>query len=61
MKIHEIINETATVGATSAANVGVGVIYPNKKASKKNKNPDGTIKNAIDSNANLFTGGSIKR
>jgi hypothetical protein len=43
MKIYEIIKETATAGATSAANV------------------DGTVVNALDQNANLMTGGSIKR
>ena len=60
MKIHEIIKETATAGATSAANVGVGVVYPNK-GPKQKKNKDGTVVNALDINANLMTGGSIKR
>jgi len=60
MKIHEIIKETATAGATSAANVGVGVVYPNK-GPKQKKNKDGTVVNALDQNTNLMTGGSIKR
>lgn len=60
MKIYEIIKETATMGATSAANVGVGVVYPNK-GPKQKKNKDGTVVNALDIDANLMTGGSIKR
>ena len=60
MKIHEIIQETATAGATSAGNVGVGAVYKNKPA-KQVKNKDGTAKNALDIKANLLTGGSIKR
>ncbi len=53
--------ETATVGATSAANVGVGAVYKNKPA-KQAKNKDGTAKNALDlKGTNLLTGGSIKR
>ena len=60
MKIYEIIKETATAGSTSAANVGVGVVYPNK-GPKQKKNKDGTVVNALDINANLMTGGSIKR
>jgi len=54
------IKETATAGATSAANVGVGAVYKNKPP-KQPKNKDGTAKNALDMNANLLTGGSIKR
>jgi hypothetical protein len=54
------ISESATAGATSAANVGVGAVYKNKPA-KTPKNKDGTAKNALDMNANLITGGSIKR
>jgi hypothetical protein len=54
------ITETATAGATSAANVGVGAVYKNKPP-KQPKNKDGTAKNALDMKANLLTGGSIKR
>ena len=54
------VAESATAGATSAANVGVGAVYKNKPV-KAAKNKDGTIKNALDSNANLLTGGSLKR
>ena len=53
-------SESATAGATSAGNVAVGAIYPNKPAKAK-KNKDGTVKNALDMSANLMTGGSIKR
>jgi hypothetical protein len=58
MKIREIL-ESATAGATSAANVGVGAIYKNKPA-KTPKNKDGTAKNALDlKGTNLLTGGSL--
>lgn len=57
MKIREIF-ETATAGATSAANVSVGAVYPNKKG-KASKNKDGTVKNALDMKGNLLTGGSL--
>jgi hypothetical protein len=54
------VAESATAGATSAANVSVGAVYPNKKG-KTPKNKNGTAKNALDMKANLMTGGSIKR
>ena len=54
------MDEDATAGATSAANVAVGPVYKNKPA-KQAKNKDGTAKNALDMKANLMTGGSIKR
>jgi hypothetical protein len=54
-------NESATAGATSAANVGVGAVYKNKPVSQP-KNKNGTAKNALDmKGANLLGGGSIKR
>jgi len=59
MKIKELL-ETATSGATSAGNMAVGVVYPNKS----NKQKKGKIApNALDlKGANLLTGGSaIKR
>jgi hypothetical protein len=58
--VHKSISESASAGATSAANVAVGAIYKNKTA-KQAKNKDGTAKNALDIKANLLTGGSIKR
>jgi hypothetical protein len=61
MKIKELlVNETATVGATSAGNVAVGAVYKNKPA-KSTKNKNGTVKNALDMPNNLLTGGSLKR
>ena len=58
MKISEIL-ESATAGATSAANVGIGAVYKNKPG-KTAKNKDGTAKNALDlKGANLLTGGSL--
>jgi len=56
----EDVAESATAGATSAANVSVGVVYKNKPV-KQPKNKDGTAKNALDIDVNLMTGGSIKR
>jgi len=55
------VAESASAGATSAGNVGVGPVYKNKKPPKTPKNKDGTAKNALDIKANLITGGSIKR
>lgn len=55
------VAETATAGGTSAGNVAVGAVYPNKTG-KTNKNKDGTVKNALDvKGTNLLTGGSLKR
>lgn len=60
-KKDKIPMESATAGSTSAANVSVGAVYPNKKG-KTYRNKDGTAKNALDiKGANLMTGGSIKR
>ena len=61
MKIREIlVKEDTTPGGTSAGNVSVGAVYKNKKG-KSAKNPNGTIKNALDMKNNLLTGGSLKR
>ena len=55
------VDESATAGTTSAANVGVGAVY-NNKPPKQPKNKDGTAKNAVDmKGVNLLTGGSLKR
>ena len=55
----EHVKETATAGSTSAGNVAVGAVYPNKKG-KSLKNKDGTVKNALDmKGGNLMTGGSL--
>ena len=60
MKIKDIIQETATAGATSAANVSVGVVYPNVKGKQPKKRKDGTAPNALDiKGGNLLSGGSL--
>jgi hypothetical protein len=60
MKIKDIIQETATAGATSAANVSVGVAYPNVKGKQPKKRKDGTAPNALDiKGGNLLSGGSL--
>jgi len=59
MKIRELL-ETATAGATSAGNVSVGVVYPNKPGKQPKKKKDGTAPNALDlPGVNLLSGGSI--
>ncbi len=58
ISIPEPIMESPTQGSTSAADVTVGAVYPNKKV-KNSKNKDGTVKNALDMDANLLTGGSL--
>lgn len=59
MKIKELL-ETASAGATSAGNVTVGVVYPNKSGKQPKKNKNGTAPNALDlKNVNLLTGGSL--
>lgn len=59
MKIKDIVKETASPGVTSAANVSVGVVYPNiegKQPKKKGK----LAPNALDiKGGNLLTGGSL--
>lgn len=58
-KPNEGIGESATAGSTSAGNMAVGAVYPNKKG-KTFRNKDGTAKNALDvKGANLMTGGSL--
>jgi hypothetical protein len=59
MKIKELL-ETASAGATSAANVSVGVVYPNVKGKQPKKRKDGTAPNALDiKSGNLLSGGSL--
>jgi hypothetical protein len=55
-----MLSEVATGGSMSAGNIAVGAIYKNTKG-KTPKNKNGTAKNALDYEANLLTGGSIKR
>jgi hypothetical protein len=61
--VHETgapLSENTGPGVTNAASMGVGPVYKNKPP-KQPKNKDGTAKNALDMDANLMTGGSIKR
>jgi hypothetical protein len=61
--VHETgapLSENTGPGVTNAASMGVGPVYKNKPP-KQPKNKDGTAKNALDIDANLMTGGSIKR
>jgi hypothetical protein len=58
MKIKELL-ETASAGATSAANVSVGAVYPNKPG-KQPKKKGKLAPNALDiKGGNLLTGGSL--
>lgn len=56
------INESATAGATGSGNVATVVRHYTFKNRNKSKyyNPDGTIKNALDSDDNLM-GGKLHR
>lgn len=59
MKIREIF-ETATAGATSAANVAVGAVYPNVPGKQPKKKKGKLAPNALDiKGASLITGGSL--
>lgn len=59
MRIKELL-ETATAGATSAANVSVGAVYPNKPGKQPKKKKGGIAPNALDiKGGNLLTGGSL--
>jgi len=60
MKIKDIVQESATAGATSAANVSVGAVYPNKPGKQPKKRKDGTAPNALDiKGGTLLSGGSL--
>lgn len=59
MKIRELL-ETATAGATSAGNISVGVVYPNKPGKQPKSKKGGIAPNALDlKGVNLVTGGSL--
>jgi hypothetical protein len=59
MRIRDIL-ESATAGATSAANVSVGAVYPNVKGKQPKKRKDGIAPNALDiKGGTLLTGGSL--
>jgi|TARA_B110000046_G_C12769922_1_gene304467 hypothetical protein len=60
MKIHEITNETATSGGTSAGAVA-SVANPTVARSKKKPKMQKPTDNALNKNTNLFTGTTLKR
>jgi hypothetical protein len=76
MRLRELLGETATAGATSAGNIAT-VANPHiaigniKKYGKGDvarppktiqaKNSDGTTKNALDMQTNIFGSGVVKR
>ena len=49
MKINEVIKETTSAGAVATVAAPVGGLV-----SRQMKNPDGTVKNALDVNANVM-------
>lgn len=49
MKIKEVINETTSAGAVAAVATPVGGMV-----SRQMKNKDGTVKNALDLDANIM-------
>lgn len=63
MKISEIINETATAGATSSANIA-SVVNPiiahSKKKVNQPKDKNGVAKNALDIKGTSLFGGPIE-
>jgi len=69
MRIYEIMNETASAGATSAGSIAT-VSNPQTKVKKgkygapeapQAKNADGTVKNALDMKKNVLGSKTIKR
>ncbi len=76
MRLRELLGETATAGGTSAGNIAAvpnpHIAIGNIKAYGKGtaakppktvqaKNSNGTAKNALDMNTNIFGGGAVKR
>ena len=62
MRLRELYIESASSGSTSAS--GIASLSNGKQSKRKYKkrhNPDGTIKNAVDSNENVFSGQPLKR
>lgn len=60
MLIREIFKETASAGSTSAG--AVSSVVSNKKAKPSvRKNKNGTVKNALDTNDNIFGNTVLKR
>jgi hypothetical protein len=61
MKLREIFAETASAGSTSSGSVAT--VVPGKKSPSvsKRKNKNGTVKNALDTNDNIFGNTVLKR
>lgn len=58
----EVFKETATCGSTSSNSVSSNVNPGTKKTKKRQThNADGTIKNAVETDRNIFSGQPIKR
>ena len=60
MKIREIFRETASTGSTSAGAVA-SVVSNKKTKTTTRKNKNGTVKNALDTNDNIFGNTVLKR
>lgn len=60
MKIRELFIETASAGSTSSGSVAP-VVSPKKTKTTTRKNKNGTVKNALDTNDNIFGNTVLKR
>lgn len=64
-KSKQLVGETASAGASSAGGIASSVsskpINKRSKTRSQRKNKDGTVKNALDYNGNIFTGNTIRR
>jgi predicted lactoylglutathione lyase len=56
MKIKDIVNETTSAGGVAAIATPVGGML-----SRQMKNPDGTVKNALDMDTNIMGGPKNKK
>jgi hypothetical protein len=56
MKINDIVNETTSAGGVATVATPVGGVL-----SRQMKNPDGTVKNALDVDVNIMGGPKNKK
>ena len=56
MKIKDIVNETTSAGGVATVATPVGGVL-----SRQMKNPDGTVKNALDVDVNIMGGPKNKK
>jgi hypothetical protein len=61
MKVSELTQETFSIKETTAAGAIASVANPTTAKSKPKKKVKVKSVNALDSNANLFGGGTVKR